>query len=445
MAGWLVVWTRDDTPPNPGQWELSIRAALRYGGLIAEYRSGRVALGAWRRDGGEFPRNGTIVVHPSAQVAWVGQCVEDSGDTTGQAISLLAADRFDDSLVAALNGPFAAVVFRESPFEIRVVTDRHRHYPVYVHRRGKVVVASTEIRCVAPWLARAKLDRDSVDMLLRCGELIDRMTMLEDVEMLTPGTVLNDSGHGPTERRYWSMRHDGSGAGTLEATAEHLAGRIKTAVRRLDSVTPRLGVTLSGGLDSRMILGLCEQPERVPSFTWGLPGCRDIVCASKFAALVKSPHIVKHWDQQAFPPLWPQGVDLTAGGYGIEGMYMLPFVPLLASACDVVLNGLAGDAFLGGNFLKYSWLGEQDITRLGRAVWRWRVSENEDRLVDRLTGRRPGDSAAGERWAASIAARGCCCAPVWNRTLRSLTATSLTRSPACARSTSSSTASTSKS
>ena len=405
MAGWLVAWSREDSLPNPARWAISLRAALRYGGAKVEHRGGRVALAAWRRDGGEFPQSGTIAAHAGTRVAWVGQCIEDNGDASEHAISLVAADRFDDSLVGALNGPFAAAMFREHPFEVRVVTDRYRHYPVYFHCGSKVVVASTEMRCVVPWLDRVALDRDAVDMLLRCGELIDRMTMLEGVEMLTPGTVLNDSGRGPADRRYWSMRHDGSGAGTLDATAEHLAGRIKTAVRRLEAVTPRLGITLSGGLDSRMILDLCEQTERVPSFTWGLPGCRDIVCASKFAALVKSPHTVKHWDPEAFPPLWSRGVDLTAGGVGVESMHMLPFLPLLASACDVVLNGLAGDAILGGNFLKMSWLGERDIMRLGRAVWRWRVSEDEDRLVDRLTGRGPGESAAGERWAASIASR----------------------------------------
>jgi hypothetical protein len=86
-------------------------------------------------------------------------------------------------------------------------------------------------------------------------------------------------------------------------------------------------------------------------------------------------------------------------------MYMLPFVPLLGEACDVVLNGLAGDAILGGNFLKSAWLGETDPLKLGRAVWRWRVTANQDAVVDRLTGRSAGISSSAERWAASIAAR----------------------------------------
>jgi len=337
-----------------------------------------------------------------AQIAWVGQCVDDSGDATTSAMSVVAAGRFDAASAARLNGPFAAAVVRAEPFEVRIVTDRHRHYPVYLHQRRDVTVASTEIRCVVPWLERPELDRDAFDMLLRCGELIDRQTLLKGVEVLPPGSVLSESGQGSTERRYWSMRSDGAGAA---AKAEELAQTLRTGVRRLEAATPRLGITLSGGLDSRIILDLCEHPERVSSFTWGLPGCRDIVCASEFASLVHSPQVVKHWEPAAFPPLWSRGVDLTGGSCGIDTMFMLPYVPLLASACDVVFNGLGGDTILGGNWLKHSWVHEPDIKQVGRAVWRWRVPESYDRLVDRLTERTPGMSSASERWTSSISAR----------------------------------------
>lgn len=403
MAGWLLVWSRDDEPPDAARWERSARAAVRYGGALTEQRRGRVDLAVWRRVGGEFPASGTMATLAGAQVAWLGQCVEDSGDATARAMSVVAAERFDAHAAARLNGPFTAAVVRAEPFEVRVVTDRHRHYPVYIHQGRRVTVASTEIRCIVPWLERANLDRDAVDMLLRCGELIDRQTLLQGVEVLPPGTVFSDAGRGAMETRYWSMRSDGAGAS--KAMAEDLALRLMAGVRRLEAATPRLGITLSGGLDSRIILDLCEHPQRVPSFTWGLPGCRDIVCASQFASLVRSPHVVKHWEPESFPPLWSRGVDLAGGSCGIDSMFMLPFVPLLASACDVVFNGLAGDVILGGNWLKHSWLNEQDIQRLGRTVWHWRVPESHDRLVDRLTARTPGMSAANERWAASIAAR----------------------------------------
>jgi asparagine synthase (glutamine-hydrolysing) len=346
------------------------------------------------------------VSQSGAQVAWVGQCIEDSGDATDEAISLVAADHLDDRVLAQLNGPFAAAVVRQRPFAVRVLTDRHRHYPVYFHRGNSVAVASTEMRCIVPWLDRAQISADSVDMLLRCGELVDRMTMLSGVEMLPPGTVLSGRPFEPTTRRYWAMRSDGAGAALdIRTTARRLGERLRTAVRRVEAITPRLGITLSGGLDSRMILDLCQHPQQVPSYTWGLAGCRDIASAGKFAATVKSRHTIRHWDPGAFPPLWSRGVDLTGGGFGVESMYMLPFVALLAQRCDVVLNGLAGDVILGGNWLKHAWLKERSIERLGRAVWRWRVPQHADRLVDRLTGRGPARSSSADTWTASICAR----------------------------------------
>ena len=410
MSGFLVAWTTDGVLPDAHAWGKAERMAMRFGEVASSRLDAPCATLAWRRHGGgEFLHSGKISAVDDKHVAWVGQCVDDSGEASQRAMRSLAQDSWNDTTIANINGPFAAVVVGSNPFSVRVVTDRYRHYPVYVYKGARVVVASTDIRCLVPFMPRPSLNLAAVDMLLRCGELIDRDTLLEGVELLSPGTALiaDSNSHGGLrgrESRYWTMRHDGVAASSLRSTADDLAERIAIAVRRLEAVSPSLGITLSGGLDSRIILDLCRHPENVPSFTWGQPGCRDIVCASRFAQVAGSPHTVKHWDPGAFPDLWSKGVDLTAGSFGIESMYMLPFIPLLSSHCDVVLNGLAGDAILGGNFIKHEWLQETNIQRLGKALWRWRVSEAEDQLVDQL--QVPGAvQPAGQRWAASIAAR----------------------------------------
>jgi asparagine synthase (glutamine-hydrolysing) len=409
MAGFLVAWTSDGVLPDAHAWAQAQSIALRYGGAVHTHLAAPCAVLAWHRSSGEFAHSGKIFAVENRQIAWLGQCVDDSGEASQQAMPALAHAVWNDAAAARLNGPFAAVVVGAEPFTVRVVTDRYRHYPVYLYKGAQVTVATTDMRCLLPFMPQRAFNLAAVDMLLRSGELIDRETLLEGVELLPPGTVLASTGNVPgtlqtTERRYWAMRHDGVAAHSIANTADNLAQRLTTAVRRLEAVSPRLGITLSGGLDSRIILDLCRHPEQVPSFTWGQPGCRDIACASQFAQVVRSPHTVKHWVPEAFPPLWSKGVDLTAGAFGIESMYMLPFIPLLASHCDVVLNGLAGDAILGGNFIKHEWLRETDVLRLGNALWRWRVTEAEDQLVDGLKVR-SANVPAGQRWAASIAAR----------------------------------------
>jgi asparagine synthetase B (glutamine-hydrolysing) len=410
MAGFLVTWTSDGGLPDAQAWAQAQSTAARFGAQIHSHQAASCAVLAWHRSTGEFAHSGKIFPLDGKHIAWLGQCVDDAGEASHRAMPALAQDVWSDAAVARLNGPFAAVVIGHAPFSVRVVTDRYRHYPVYVYKGARVTAASTDMRCLLPFMSRRALNLAAVDMLLRSGELIDKDTLLEGVELLPPGTVLcaasQESGSmRTTEHRYWAMRHDGSSAPSIACTADDLAQRLTTAVRRLEAVTPRLGITLSGGLDSRIILDLCRHPEQVPSFTWGLPGCRDIACASQYAQAVHSPHTVKHWEPAAFPSLWSKGVDLTAGSFGIDSMHMLPFVPLLAAHCDVVLNGLAGDAILGGNFMKHEWLRETDALRMGSTLWRWRVTEAEDRLVDGLAVRSRGLAPAGQRWASSVAAR----------------------------------------
>lgn len=410
MAGFLVAWTTDGALPDAHAWAQAKVAALRFGGEVHTHLAAPCAILAWHRSSGEFVHSGKIFAVQSRNIAWIGQCVDDSGEASHQAMQVLANAARSDEAVARLNGPFAAVVVGEHPFAVQVVTDRYRHYPVYVYKGAQITVASTDMHCLLPFMPQRSLNLAAVDMLLRSGELIDRDTLLDGVELLPPGTVLAayGKGHGAqqtTEHRYWAMRHDGAAASSVAATADNLAQRLTTAVRRLEAVSPRLGITLSGGLDSRIILDLCVHPERVPSFTWGQPGCRDIACASEFAKVVGSPHTVKHWEPAAFPPLWSRGADLTAGSFGIDSMHMLPFIPLLVSHCDVILNGLAGDVILGGNFMKHEWLAEKNIAKLGALVWRWRVSEVDDLLVDQLKVQKREAPSAANRWASSIAAR----------------------------------------
>lgn len=406
MAGFLFAWTNDGHPCDQDRWLRAERVALRGGVKGQQCMLGGANLLAWRRQTGEFTHSGGLTSVGACQVAWLGQCLDDAGDASPQAIAVLAADRFDDGAVARLNGPFAAVVLGDASVGARIVTDRFRHYPLYLYRGPRINVVSSDLSCLLPFIDQPQIDPAAVDMLLRCGELIDRMTLLQGVELLPPATVLQSGPKGRmNERRWWSMRHDGSAGGSMQHHAERLATHLERAVQRIEVAAPKAIITLSGGLDSRIILDLCRHPERVPSFTWGLPGCRDIVCATEFANRVKSPHTVRHWDPAAFIPLWAHGAELTGGAFGIESMHMLPFVPLLAAHGDVVLNGLAGDALLGGNFLKREWLDARDLHRLSEAVWRWRVSADEDRLVDTLTEPSARGQPAGRRWADSICAR----------------------------------------
>jgi hypothetical protein len=83
-------------------------------------------------------------------------------------------------------------------------------------------------------------------------------------------------------------------------------------------------------------------------------------------------------------------------------MYMLPITGLLQQHCTTTLNGLAGDAMLGGNFLKVSWLRQTSLDALAHQAWEWRVPPEHDARSNALVGAPAGADPGRERWVASI-------------------------------------------
>lgn len=403
MAGWVLVWSRNQEPLAPERWQRCLRVIAQDDTIVATHEDRAVALGTWHRTAGEFPYSGKLTHHDDGTVtAWVGQCLEDDGDASDRAIELLGRAMPDLDEVARLNGMFAAAIVHPAAGGVSVWTDRHKHYPVYAADTDDWRVASTELRCVLPWLTGRTLNLEAIDLLLRTGELIDRMTLLKEVDVVPSATWLHDDGRELSARRYWRLRfapEDGLGA---RQVVERVGAALTTALRRIQATNTQLGVPLSGGLDSRLLLGLCAQPQQVPSFTWGLPECRDIQCAASFAAAVGAPHHVRHWEPAGMPAAWRRGVVASAGGFGVHEMHVLPFVDLVAEHCTAVLNGLAGDALLGGNFLKWSWLREPRLEPLAEMTWGWRVSPEQDMHVNRILKRRDAIGAGRRAWVQSI-------------------------------------------
>ena len=396
MSGWLAVRSARPEPDLLGP----ARPRL---GDADEWKSedGRVALAAWRRPAGEFRYSGRLL--HGGRLAWVGLCLEDAGESTPDAVDLLRAPTRQG--LAVLNGEFAAAVVDDAG-ELEIVTDRHGHYPVFIARAPGVVAASTEPALAAAFLERPRFDREAVDLLLRCGELQDERTPLENLTVAPPASRLRPRPDGPSRvERYWRLRLDPDPALDLDEAARLVGERLRAALRRLEASGARLVAPLSGGLDSRLIVGLCERPERVPTFTWGAPGCRDVRYAELFARRVGSPHRSFDLSPELYPPVWERGAAAVGGCVGARDMYILPFAPVLAEAGDVALNGLAGDVILGGNFLRDAWLRAERLEDLAEDSWRWRVPDAESALTMGLVADGPPGGSAPELWRRSLLAR----------------------------------------
>ena len=88
-------------------------------------------------------------------------------------------------------------------------------------------------------------------------------TILQGVRKLPPATVLRiePDGHS-SQRRYWHVEHrceDADAALQPEEWQERILDALRTAVRRRLVADVPVGVLLSGGLDSSLIVGLLRE------------------------------------------------------------------------------------------------------------------------------------------------------------------------------------------
>jgi asparagine synthase (glutamine-hydrolysing) len=199
-----------------------------------------------------------------------------------------------DTWLAALHGLFAGVVWDAAAHRLLLVNDRFGMKPLYYAHVGRRLVFATEIKAL---LADCEVPREpdlqGVVSFFSYGQPFGEQTFLAAVHALPPGAVLEylPAEDRLTQRPYVRLQPRGPEPGVQDR--EHiarLAESFKAAVdRRLCGA--RLGLSLSGGLDSRAILAVVDE-KRFPITTvcLGIPGSIDQKAARCMTALTAGRH-----------------------------------------------------------------------------------------------------------------------------------------------------------
>jgi asparagine synthase (glutamine-hydrolysing) len=224
--------------------------AITFNGCIYNYRELRADL---EREGyGFFSRSDTEVL-------------------------LKAYHRWGDAFVHHLYGMFAIAIAERDSGDLVLVRDRLGIKPLYTANIGRGIrFASTLPALLAAGGVDTSLDPVALHHYLTFHSVVPApRTLLAGVRRVEPGTLVHVSSTGGTRvTRYWRAdfardpAHDGMepedwSAAVLEA--------LRLAVQRRMVADVPVGVLLSGGLDSSLIVGLLAQAgqAQVPTFSVG--------------------------------------------------------------------------------------------------------------------------------------------------------------------------------
>jgi len=275
---------------------------------------------------------------------------------TGESDAALCLElwaREGDSFVHLLNGQFILAIYRALEARLSIATDRAGYRPLFVTRRGSRVLFATALKAILAGLETAPAI-DGIGLLeaMRGGWQLGNRTWADGISVADPGAWLHIDRDGWRRERYYRLRFAASESRDVDAHAEGLAAVLRRAVRRATDDGCRVGLPLSGGLDSRSIL-LATTADRRPAlaYTFGRGWSFDVAAARQLAAIAGVRHRHFPYDQGYLGRVLDGVVWLTEGmtGFAHSAFTSFNFHDRIGQDADVLLYGHAGDCLTGAH------------------------------------------------------------------------------------------------
>jgi asparagine synthase (glutamine-hydrolysing) len=218
--------------------------------------------------------------------------------TTGEISSGIPELRSGEEVVRGIGGKCAAFVADKLTRRCFLLNDRYGRERMFVHSDGSRTFFASEAKAILAIAPRTRaFDPTGLAEMLACGCTLGRRSLFRDIEVLESGTVLTfDGSKAGSRRRYFKPEDLESlepvaGAQFLEGFSESL----RTTVNGIVNSAPQVGISLTGGLDSRMVMASLEAPAgSVPCYTFGsmYRTTGDVSVGRQVAARCNQPHRV---------------------------------------------------------------------------------------------------------------------------------------------------------
>ena len=303
---------------------------------------------------------------PVAMAARLEQAGHNLGGRSDAEIALHAFEAFGNRGIADLPGAYVGFIYDSQRHMGNLFTDRLGLRGCYytVMTDGTFAFAS-EMKAIAALPGfQGQLDLQAAAEFLNCSFPFFDRTFFGEVKFLPYGTVLQVANSRAVPVQYWDFPQTvPESHWTFEDAVDEGVALLLRAVSRQFRQKGRIGVMLSGGLDSRAIaaaatsLGHC-----VRSFSLGWGNNAEQRLAARVAERLGMDYLPLD-----IPPDYP--VDVGAqGAWYADGMHpcsLMPWMPQthrLATEADALLSGYLGGVFLGGVFLKNDHLSALPLT-----------------------------------------------------------------------------------
>ena len=323
--------------------------------------------------------NGAIYNYPElrAELEALGYRFFSGGDTE---VLLKGYHAWGENLLPKLNGMFAFAVWERDKQSLFIARDRLGVKPLYLSRTGERLRFASSLPALLQGGDIAKtLDAVALNHYLNFHAVVPApRTILAGVEKLPPATWMRVDADGKIEQKTWwtlqfGPQGDEAGYG-LEEWRDQVLHTMREAVAIRQRAAVDVGVLLSGGVDSSMLVGLLREAgvENLLTFSIGFQDAggergdefqySDLI-AQRFATRHHQLRIGEHEILDQLPNAF-RAMSEPMVSHDCIAFYLLSRE--VAKHCKVVQSGQGADELFAG----YHWYPQVDGAKDAFAAYR---------------------------------------------------------------------------
>ena len=259
-------------------------------------------------------------------------------------------EEYAEDFVKNLNGSFVIIIFDSENQKMIIANDRFRLRPFYYAENGEKYLFSSEVKAILEDRTFEKeICHAAVADFFTFEMILNDKTFFEGIKALPPASLLTWSKGKLSLEKYWDLEFEEDHNRSMEYYVENLFHIFREAVKRRMKGNHPIGVSLSGGLDSRSIVAAINKKHYpIHTFTYGVKGGDEEKIAQKISEKLGTTHRFFELKQDFLVDYAELGIRLTDGMSSCAHFHWMGLLRQMAKDIDVVFHGLGMDIMLGG-------------------------------------------------------------------------------------------------
>ncbi len=261
-----------------------------------------------------------------------------------------------ETVLSKIDGIYSAILYDKK--KLKFISDRYGMKPLYIWNNNDCFAWVSELKALLPFKAFIPIiNIQAIKCFMDLGHLIGEITWFKDVKLMNASSVITyslEKRKVVEEKRYWKWSSIKPQNITFNEAVIQLGKLLERAVRKRVNIDKKLGVSISGGLDSRLNLAIIDQIEdlNVVYYTFGKKDCDDIRIAKLVSQIKNNIHYIfelnkDNWLDNRFKFVW-----YTDGLVSLLHLHNPLPQEQFRKLCDINIDGFVGDIIMGG-----SWIG----------------------------------------------------------------------------------------